>query len=77
MSVDFGPRWYVAQTHRHAEAKATAHLGRQGFLVYLPRYRKQRRHARRIDTVTVPLFPSYLFVLSGERLRSVNWVSVW
>src|SRR3984957_19310876 len=28
-------RWYVAQTQVHAEAKATQHLGRQGFAVYL------------------------------------------
>src|SRR5665647_2699889 len=54
--------WYVAQTHVHAESKATLHLGRQGFDVYLPRYLKQRRHARRVDTVAVPLFPRYLFV---------------
>lgn len=55
-------RWYVAQTHVHAESKARLHLGRQGFDVYLPRYLKQRRHARRVDTVAVPLFPRYLFV---------------
>ena len=48
-SVDSTPsrRWYVAQTHVHADQKATFHLGRQGFQVYLPRYTKRRRHARR------------------------------
>jgi len=55
-------RWYVAQSHVHAELKAAMHLGRQGFEVYLPRYRKQRRHARRIDVVAAPLFSRYLFV---------------
>jgi len=54
--------WYVAQTHIHAENKATQHLRRQGFDVYLPRYIKQRRHARRVETVAAPLFPRYLFV---------------
>jgi transcriptional antiterminator RfaH len=54
--------WYVAHTHVHAETKATFHLGRQGFEVYLPRYTKRRRHARRVDTVAAPLFPRYLFV---------------
>ena len=34
------PRWFVAHTHPHAEAKATAHLNRQGFEVYFPRYLK-------------------------------------
>src|SRR5438105_15794604 len=69
MSAELSPRWYVAQTHRHAEAKATAHLSRQGFSVYLPRYRKQRRHARRIDTVAAPLFPRYLFVSFDMRVQ--------
>jgi transcriptional antiterminator RfaH len=55
-------RWYVAQTHSRAEAKAIGHLRRQGFEVYLPQYRKTRRHARRLERVRVPLFPGYLFV---------------
>jgi transcriptional antiterminator RfaH len=55
-------RWYIVQTHIHAEAKAVVHLRRQGFETYLPRYLKKRRHARRIDTVAAPLFPRYLFV---------------
>jgi transcriptional antiterminator RfaH len=56
------PRWYVVQTHAHAEAKAAAHLVRQDFDVYLPRYLKRRRHARRMETIAAPLFPRYLFV---------------
>jgi transcriptional antiterminator RfaH len=43
--------------------------------VFLPRRRKTRRHARRIETVLVPFFPGYLFVtldLSRDRWRSVN-----
>jgi transcriptional antiterminator RfaH len=68
-------RWYVAQTHVHAESKATFHLGRQGFEVYLPRYLKQRRHARRVDTVAAPLFPRYLFVsvdMATQRWHSIR-----
>jgi Transcription termination factor nusG len=38
-------KWYVARTHAHEEAKAIEHLRRQGFATYLPRYRKERRHA--------------------------------
>ena len=60
--LDGTPHWYVAQTHPHAEAKAAVHLDRQGFRIYLPRYLKRRRHARRIETVAAPLFPRYLFV---------------
>ena len=31
------PRWYVVQTHPHAEQKAFANLSRQGYGVFLPR----------------------------------------
>jgi transcriptional antiterminator RfaH len=68
-------RWYVVQTHAQAEAKAVAHLARQGFDVYLPRYLKRRRHARRIETVSAPLFPRYLFVtidMMCQRWRAVR-----
>jgi transcriptional antiterminator RfaH len=68
-------RWYVVQTHAHAEAKAIGHLARQGFDAYLPRYLKRRRHARRIETVSAPLFPRYLFVtidMMCQRWRAVR-----
>ena len=69
------PRWYVAQTHPRAEAKAAAHLSRQGFPTYLPRYLKRWRHARRVETVAAPLFPRYLFVavdMGMQRWRSIQ-----
>ncbi len=31
MTIQLHPRWYVSHTHPHAEAKAAAHLNRQGF----------------------------------------------
>jgi transcriptional antiterminator RfaH len=74
MIAEEHPHWYVAHTHPYAEAKATAHLSRQGFDVYFPRYIKRRRHARRIETVPAPLFPRYLFVaidLNAQRWRSI------
>lgn len=75
MSGDFASRWYVVQTRSHAESKACAHLRRQGFSIYLPCYLKQRRHARRIEMVRAPLFPSYLFVsidIATQRWRSID-----
>jgi transcriptional antiterminator RfaH len=66
--------WYVVQSQPNAESKAVAHLGRQGFATYLPRYLKRRRHARRVDVVTAPLFPRYLFVkidMTIQRWRSI------
>jgi len=54
--------WYVVHTHANAERIAERHLARQGYSVYLPQYAKTRRHARRVEMVTAPLFPRYLFV---------------
>jgi len=68
-------RWYVVQTQPNAERRALAHLTRQGFTAYLPRYRKRRRHARRTEIVLAPLFPRYLFVsidMTAQRWRSIQ-----
>jgi len=68
-------RWYAVHTRTGAETLAEGHLQRQGFRTYLPRYRKERRHARRITQVRAPLFPCYLFVeldLEQDRWKSVN-----
>jgi transcriptional antiterminator RfaH len=55
-------RWYVVQTQPHAESRADEHLRRQGFTTYLPKLLKHRRHARKTETVSRPLFPRYMFV---------------
>jgi transcriptional antiterminator RfaH len=68
-------RWYVVQCLSHREMAAAAQLRNQGFAVFLPRRRKTRRHARRIETVLVPFFPGYLFValdMECDPWRSVN-----
>ena len=68
-------RWYIVQTQPNAERKAVAHLERQGFTTYLPRYRKRRRHARRTEIVLAPLFPRYVFVsidMEAQRWRSIQ-----
>lgn len=54
--------WYVAYTKANAEFKALTNLTNQGFTTYLPRHLKQRRHARKTETIASPLFPRYLFV---------------
>ncbi len=55
-------RWFAVYTMARNEERASYHLRNQGYEVYLPRYRKKRRHARRTDWVKMPLFPRYLFV---------------
>jgi transcriptional antiterminator RfaH len=67
-------RWYVAHTQPSSESKAGWHLGNQGFVIYLPKYLKRRRHARRVDWVPAPLFPRYLFV--GMDLAVARWRAI-
>jgi len=54
--------WYAVYTQARMEKWARSNLWERDLEVYLPLYSKQRRHARRVDTVTAPLFPRYLFV---------------
>ena len=67
--------WYVVRTQTLAESRAAMHLSNQGFEAYVPRYRKERRHARKVETVLRPLFPGYLFVKidqENQQWRSIN-----
>jgi transcriptional antiterminator RfaH len=54
--------WYAVHTHPREEFKALSHLQRQDYQVYLPRYAKTIRHARKCERVIRPFFPRYLFV---------------
>ncbi len=70
-----GPQWYVVNTHPRSEGRAEINLRRQGFVTYLPRYMRERRHGRRVDSVPRPLFPRYLFValdLAKDRWRAIQ-----
>ena len=49
-------------------------LERQGFATYLPRYLRQRRHARRVEIVPMPVFPRYVFV-SIDTARQ-RWLAI-
>ncbi|MFM8454831.1 MAG: transcriptional activator RfaH [Gammaproteobacteria bacterium] len=67
--------WFVVHTLPLKENLAEAQLQAQNFEVFFPRYAKKRRHARKIDTVVVPLFPRYLFVSFDpevDQWRSIN-----
>ena len=75
MSEAVGTRWYVVQTQVNGEAKAAQNLLRQGFEIYLPRYLKLRRHARKVDVIARPLFPRYMFVaidVATQRWRAIQ-----
>jgi transcriptional antiterminator RfaH len=70
-----GRKWYVVHTHARAETLAAAHLERQGFETYCPRYLKRRSHARRVVNEPAPFFPRYIFVamdVASQRWRAVR-----
>lgn len=60
--------WIAVNTHPHREPLTLDNLRRQDFEAYCPMIRKRRSHARRVDTVLRPLFPSYLFVRTNPEL---------
>ncbi len=67
-------RWYVVHTQPNRETRAVQNLQRQGFNAYLPMFKRLRRHARKTEEVSRPLFPRYMFVeldLKLERWRSI------
>ena len=68
-------RWYVARTLPQRELHAARQLNNQGFRTFVPRYWKNRRHARKVETISAPLFPRYIFVIvdqTKDRWRSIN-----
>ena len=68
-------RWYIARTLPQRELQAAKQLANQDFRAFVPRYWKNRRHARRVETISAPLFPRYIFVVldrSRARWRSIN-----
>ena len=66
--------WFVAHTHSMKEQIAEQHLREQGFDVYLPHFKKMRRHARKVEEVLAPLFPRYLFV--AMEIEAAHWSCV-
>jgi transcriptional antiterminator RfaH len=66
--------WYVVNTHPHQEARAETNLRQQGYDVWLPKLLRSRRHARRVDTTSAPLFPGYLFVSFDP--QSQPWLAI-
>jgi transcription elongation factor/antiterminator RfaH len=59
--------WHVAETRPRAEVLAQANLERQGFACFCPRFRKTRRHARRVESLLAPVFPGYIFITFDPR----------
>jgi transcription antitermination factor NusG len=68
-------RWYVARTLAQRELQAVKQLTNQGYRVFLPLHLKNRRHARKVETISAPLFSRYIFTIldrTRDRWRSIN-----
>ena len=63
-------QWYAVYTQARMETWARSNLWERGFEVYLPQYRRERRHARKTDWISAPLFPRYLFVAADPQSRN-------
>ena len=68
-------RWFAVFCKTGQERLAEANLINQGYVTYLPRLALRKRSNGRDISVTVPMFPGYLFVhLDPERTawRAIN-----
>jgi transcription antitermination factor NusG len=68
-------RWFVARTLAQRELQAVKQLRNQGFRAFSPRCWRNRRHARKVETISAPLFSRYIFVIldrTRDRWRSIN-----
>ena len=61
--------WIAVNTNPNREHIVLEHLQRQALTAYCPMLRRQRSHARRVETVLRPLFPGYLFVQANAGLQ--------
>jgi transcriptional antiterminator RfaH len=55
-------RWYLVQCRPRQDARAQAHLERQGFECYRPLYERERIKSRRSHQGKAALFPNYVFI---------------
>lgn len=68
--------WYVIKTAYNKEKTAIFNLKNQKFEIYMPKYKRFIRHARKLNSVIRPLFPGYLFVnldLDNQRWININF----
>jgi len=54
--------WYVVNTKPHTEFKVISYLVSKDVKIFMPKLLVTRKHARKIEKVLRPLFPTYLFV---------------
>jgi transcriptional antiterminator RfaH len=66
-------RWYAVQAKPREDARAEAHLRRQGFDIFRPMLRARKRRAGCMRSVLESLFPRYLFIHLDDH---DNWMPI-
>jgi transcriptional antiterminator RfaH len=74
VAIESRPRWYLVQCRAHQDERALAHLQRQGFECFQPRYEEERIRRGRRESAIVALFPRYLFIRL-DRIHD-NWLPI-
>lgn len=67
-------QWFAVRTKPCKEFVAQVHYEQQGFTTYLPRIKKTRKHARKVEQVARPFFPGYLFLWLAPEER--DWAAI-
>lgn len=62
-------RWYALYTRYQHEKVVADLLARKGFETFLPLYTAVHRWKDRVKTLTLPLYPSYVFLRGGLEPR--------
>lgn len=73
-------RWYLVQCKPRESFRAEVHLNNQNYTCFHPTYPIKRKVSGHVQSVIVPLFPHYLFVLLNgsdkwSAIRSTRGVS--
>lgn len=63
-------KWHVVYTKPKHELKVAKRMEKMGIEVYCPTKTEVRQWSDRKKKITVPLFPSYVFVRVGEEMRN-------
>jgi transcriptional antiterminator RfaH len=67
-------KWHVIHTKVREEFRALENLQAQGFEVFLPTCKVQKKQQGKIQLATEPLFPRYLFILLSD--VTSNWFPI-
>ncbi|WP_435607647.1 transcription/translation regulatory transformer protein RfaH [Pseudomonas knackmussii] len=69
-----GKQWYLIQCKPRQDMRALEHLERQGYQCLLPTHEVERLQKGKLQQLTEPLFPGYLFI-HLDRVDD-NWMPI-